>query len=267
MAVAAVPVANNSPSRNDGFSMELPPKNNNFRRMYAYLIQTRGVSQEVVSDFVHRRLIYEDSVHHNIVYCGMDPEGNIRYAGLRGTGDIYGKSFKMDVPGNNKNYGVNIVNKESDKLKVFESVIDCMSYIDMYKDNVSNKLILGMVEDNPLVQFLKDYSHIKSISFCLDNDEAAHIALYGRHDTEGNITKQGLVEKYKEQGYSVRVEVPERGKDFNEMLKSKLTDQQNEHHVLSEKENSLKASIPEENDERAEPAEAALMQQKRRHGR
>lgn len=267
MAVAAVPVANNSPSRNDGFSMELPPKNNNFRRMYAYLIQTRGVSQEVVSDFVHRRLIYEDSVHHNIVYCGMDPEGNIRYAGLRGTGDIYGKSFKMDVPGNNKNYGVNIVNKESDKLKVFESVIDCMSYIDMYKDNVSNKLILGMVEDNPLVQFLKDYSHIKSISFCLDNDEAAHIALYGRHDTEGNITKQGLVEKYKEQGYSVRVEVPERGKDFNEMLKSKLTDQQNEHHVLSEKENSLKASIPEENDERAEPAAAALMQQKRRHGR
>ena len=51
------------------------------------------------------------------------------------------------------------------------------------------------------------------------------------------------------------------------MLKSKLTDQQNEHHVLSEKENSLKASIPEENDERAEPAAAALMQQKRRHGR
>lgn len=53
---------------NDGFSMNLPPKNENYRRMYAYLIKTRGLSQEVVSDFVHRRLINEDSVHHNIVY-------------------------------------------------------------------------------------------------------------------------------------------------------------------------------------------------------
>ena len=67
------------------------------------------------------------SVHHNIVYCGYDPEGKIRYAGMRGTADLYGKKFKMDVPGNDKNYGVNIVRKESVDLKVFESVIDCMS--------------------------------------------------------------------------------------------------------------------------------------------
>lgn len=208
-------------SNNDGFSMVLPPKNDNYRRIYAYLIQTRGLSQEVVSDFVHRRLIYEDSVHHNIVYCGMDPEGNIRYAGLRGTGDIYGKVFKMDVPGNNKNYGVNIVNVQSDEVKVFESVIDCMSYIDIYKDHTSNKLVLGMVEDNPLVQFLQDYSHIRKISFCLDSDEAAETALYGRMDTDGEVKKKGLVNKYSEQGYSVNVEVPENGKDFNEMLLKK----------------------------------------------
>lgn len=125
-----------------GSAFVLPPKNDNFKRLYAYLIQTRGLSQEVISDFVHRKLIYEDAVHHNIVYCGMDPEGNVRYAGLRGTADIYGKKFKMDVPGNDKNYGVNIVNKKNDTLKVFESVIDCMSYIDMYKDKESNKLIL-----------------------------------------------------------------------------------------------------------------------------
>ena len=58
--------------------MVLPPKNNNYRRLFAYLIQTRGLSSEVVSDFVHRKLIYEDSVHHNIVYCGYDPEGKRR---------------------------------------------------------------------------------------------------------------------------------------------------------------------------------------------
>lgn len=197
-------------------AFSLPPKNDNFKRLYAYLIQTRGLSQEVVSDFVHRKLIYEDAVHHNIVYCGYDPEGKIRYAGLRGTADIYGKKFKMDVPGNDKNYGVNIVNPESSELKVFESVIDCMSYIDLYGDTVSNKLILGMVEDNPLAQFLKDYDHIKTITLCLDNDTAAHKAIYG--EAEKKQSKPGLKEKYEKQGYVVKVEVPPYGKDFNESL-------------------------------------------------
>ncbi len=217
--MAAVPPAKREPTgANDGFSMKLPPRNGNYRRLYAYLIHARGLSQEVVADFVHRRLIYEDAVHHNIVYCGRDPEGNIRYAGLRGTGDIYGKPFKMDVPGNNKNYGVNIVNGQSSELKVFESVIDCMSYIDMYGDHASNKLVLGMVEDNPLAQFLRDYSHIRRITFCLDNDEAADKALHGRTDAGGLVVKKGLLDKYKEQGYSVGVQLPENGKDFNEML-------------------------------------------------
>lgn len=214
----------------------LPKKNENQRRLFAYLIKTRGLSQEVVSDWVHRKLIYEDAVHHNIVYCGRDPEGKIRYAGLRGTADLYGKKFKMDVPGNDKNYGVNIVNHESGELKVFEAVIDCMSYIDLYGDNVSNKLVLGMVEDNPLQQFLKDYDHIKKIVFCLDNDAAGRKSIYG----DPSIGRIGLKEKYERLGYEVEVEVPAAGKDFNECLlitrnnnpfveKKKDTEEQSEH--------------------------------------
>ena len=206
-----------SNGRNEERTMELPPKNDNYKRLYAYLIKTRGLSAEVVTDFVHRKLIYEDAKYHNIVYCGYDPEGNIRYAGLRGTADMYGKKFQMDVAGNNKNYGVNIVNPNSKELKVFEAVIDCMSYIDIYGDTESNKLILGMVEDNPLEQFLKDYTHIEQITFCLDNDAAAKKALYGNPEKP---EKPGLIEKYKSRGYKVNVEVPEQGKDFNEWLKA-----------------------------------------------
>lgn len=216
VAQPVLPSADNEAER--AKEMVLPPKNENYRRLYAYLIKTRGLSQEVVTDFVHKKLIYEDAVHHNIVYCGYDPEGVARYAGLRGTADVYGKRFKMDVPGNDKNYGVNIVNKASGRLLVFEAVIDCMSYIDLYHDTTSNKLILGMVEDNPLVQFLKDYHHIDTICFCLDNDEAAHTALYGRKDERGNLTKVGLIKKYKDMGYMVDVFAPPIGKDFNETL-------------------------------------------------
>lgn len=199
-------------------NMVLPKKNDNFRRLYAYLIKSRGLSPEVVNEFVHRKLIYEDAAHHNIVYCGYDPEGNIRYAGLRGTADFNGRKFQCDVPGNDKNYGVNIVNKDSSELKVFEAVIDCMSYMDMTGDYTSNKLVLGMVEDNPLEQFLRDYSHVKSISFCLDNDYAGRKAVYGEDPQHPEREIQGLKEKYEERGFSVSVEVPPAGKDWNEAL-------------------------------------------------
>lgn len=198
--------------------LRLPPKNPDYKRTFAYLMKTRGISKETVEDFIHRKLIYESADHHNIVFLGKDPDGNIRYAGMRGTADIYGKKFKGDVPGNDKNYGVNIVYKDSGILLVFESVIDCMSYIDIYDDHFSNKLVLGMVEDNPLEQFLKDYPHIYNIKFCLDNDDAAHAALNGRSDTDGNIIKPGLIKKYEDMGYEVDVLVPPLGKDWNESL-------------------------------------------------
>lgn len=204
----------------------LPPRNKDQKRLFAYLIQTRGLSQEVVYDFVKRNLIYEDAVHHNIVYCGRDPDGVVKYAGMRGTADIYGKKFKCDVPGNDKNYGVNIVNKQSSELKVFESVIDCMSYIDMYHDNTSNKLILGMVEDNPLEQFLRDYDHIKSISFCLDNDEAGQRAIYGDEQARSEKRSKGMYRIYQEKGYEISVEIPPSGKDFNEALLNQKKDNQ-----------------------------------------
>lgn len=199
----------------------LPAANKDQRRLFAYLMKTRGLSQEIVHYFVHNKLIYEDAAHHNIVYCGRDPQGVVRYAGLRGTADYNGRTFKMDVPGNDKNYGVNIVNKESSELKVFEAVIDCMSYMDMFGDKTTNKLILGMVEDNPLVQFLKDYSHIETISFCLDNpdiDAAVKKALYGDMSKPKEQRKPGLIEKYEALGYEVKVETPPHGKDYNEYL-------------------------------------------------
>lgn len=200
----------------------LPEKNDNYRRLYAYLIKTRKLSPEIVNDFVHRGLIYESKEHHNLVFCGMDKQGTVRYAGMRGTSNLPGKAFKCDVPGNDKNYGVCIVNRSSSELKVFEGVIDCMSYIDMYQDHSSNMLILGMVADNPLQQFLKDYDHISSITFCLDNDAAGKKAMFGtdkRDPATGKISHEtGLIEKYEQLGYAVDYELPLQGKDFNESL-------------------------------------------------
>ena len=139
--------------------------------------------------------------------------------------DIDGKGFRGDVCGSDKTYGVCLPNRGSAVVKVFESCIDMMSYMDITNDYESNKLALGGLCDNPLLRFLGEYPGITKISFCLDNDEPAKKAVYG-YDCIMDGTKEhvpGLYEKYGSVGYRVTVEVVPRsaGKDFNEYLVSK----------------------------------------------
>lgn len=180
-------------------TMILPEKANSYRIAYAYLMKQRGLSYDVIDYFVNElKILYEDKQYHNLIFLGKDSEGNIQYAFKRGTGDAYGRIFKGDVEGNNKNYGINIVNIKSDTLVVFEAAIDMMSYIDITGDYESNKIALGMLDDGPLITFLKEHKYIKNIVFCLDNDIRAHEALHGKEDKEKkdcwkNIKRQDIM--------------------------------------------------------------------------
>lgn len=194
-----------------------------YRRAYAYLTKTRGLSQSVIDYFVKDlKILYEEREHHNLVFLGKDKDGVVRYATKRGTADIYGKKYRGDVAGNDKNFGINIVKPESDELKVFEANIDLMSYIDTTGDYKSNKLVLGMTADNPLIQFLKDHQHIRRIGFCLDNDTAGMQAMFGvTLDKQGEREREGLLKKYSDMGYETYADIvpSESGcKDWNEYL-------------------------------------------------
>lgn len=114
--------------------------------------------------------MYESGTYHNLVFVGKDTEGIPRFASQRGTLDKYGKPFKGDVTGNDKTYGVNLVDQNSDTLYVYEAAIDAMSDMELREDYQNNILVLGMLSDGPLEKFLKDYPHIRKIQFCLDND-------------------------------------------------------------------------------------------------
>lgn len=184
----------------------LPEKSNNYKRLYAYLIQSRYLSKEVVDYFVKNKLVYEEGKYHNIVFLGKDKNEEVKFASMRGTMDKYGKVFKGDVPGNDKTYGVNTRNENSEILNIFEAAIDMMSYMDMNKNYKENNLALGMLSDNPLEKFLEENPNIKTLNFCLDNDKRGIKA-----------TNEYLV-KYKEKGYEVLLSVPEYGKDWNETL-------------------------------------------------
>lgn len=190
------------------FELPAPARSNAY--LYSYLMNERGISREVVDQFVDKGLTYESKLYHNIIFKGVDANGVCRFASMRGVFDNRGEPFKCDVAGNDKNYGFNVVNKESQEVLVFEGAIDLMSYVEIHRDCDANLLALGMLADAPLETFLKENPQISSIKFCLDND------VHGRRATKE------LLQKYYELGYEVEdCPPPKTHKDYNEWLKDR----------------------------------------------
>ncbi len=65
-------------------SFELPPKNDNMCRVFAYLTITRGVDKDVLQAFANQNMIYESADYHNTVFIGYDRNGVPRHAHKRG---------------------------------------------------------------------------------------------------------------------------------------------------------------------------------------
>lgn len=194
----------------------LPPASPNMRRLYAYLLQHRGIHREVLDIFVHERLIYESAepskdgskVHHNAVFVGKDEHGVARHAHKRGL-YTFGVGFKRNVTGCDPRYSFHRCGR-SDRLYVFEAPIDLLSFLSIYPQNwqehsyvslcgISQHAMMWMLEQNPA---------LRQVALCLDNDAA------------GIKAAVRLTEALREKGYEqVGTLMPEH-KDWNEELTS-----------------------------------------------
>ncbi len=193
----------------------LPPKNPDNKRLYAYLCTSRGINSDVVTYFLHKKLIYEDKDNHNIVFVGKDKKNIIRYAGLKGT--LTNKPFKGELSGSNKNYCFRHIGT-SDTLYVFEAFIDLFSYITLFHLNCDwhsfNYIALGGLYVDILKKFLSDYPHIKNVVICTDNDY---------NSSDGKNHGQEFAVKMVNQlakSYKVMIFTPKL-KDWNEVLMNK----------------------------------------------
>ena len=188
----------------------LPPRHTDARRVYAYL-KKRGVSPQIIRSFISAGLLYEDSEHHNCVFVGKNSAGQAKYAGLRGTYDREGKSFRGDVTGSDKRVGFTLpYDRSSDQVFVFEAPIDLMSYLTLHR-NTPNALALCGLYDGALQAYLADHPQIKRIELCLDADGP------------GREAARQFQDKYTAMGYAVIVEEPHSGKDWNEYLQKRKT--------------------------------------------
>ena len=186
----------------------LPPRNADDRRVFAYL-RKRGIAPQVIRQFLNSGLLYEDAEHHNCVFVGKNSAGQVKYAGLRGTYDREGKGFRGDVTGSDKNTGFSIPHDpRSKQVRVFEAPIDLMSYLTLHRD-APNALALCGLYEGALKTYLEEHPQIRSIVLCLDAD------------APGREAAQRLKEKYTDRGYTVMIEEPASGKDWNEYLQKR----------------------------------------------
>lgn len=152
---------------------KLPLRCNSNERIIKYLTEERKLPKDLVEEFIADGLIYEDAMHHNVVFVGKDINGIPRYAHCRGTSD----KFRMDVVGSDKFFGFCYRGK-GNELFVFEAPIDLLSHIALYPAGwrEHSYLSLGGVSPKALERFLSERKNIESIYIATDNDEAGNNA-------------------------------------------------------------------------------------------
>lgn len=192
-------------------SFALPPKNDNMRRVYAYLLNRRGIDREVLYAFAHQKMIYESADYHNAVFVGYDENGIARHAHKRGTGSE--SIYKGNAESCDPRYSFHWTGTDN-TLYLFEAPIDMLSFISLHKENWRNHSYAAAcgVSDQVLFQMMKANPNIDTVYLCLDNDEA------------GQKASKRISDKLFIQGIKYEILIPNH-KDWNEDI---LLDEQEE---------------------------------------
>lgn len=243
-------------------SFELPPKADNYKRLFAYLCGSRCLDKEIVQELVKAGSVYESArsftrdgetkILHNAVFVGFDKDGNARSGFQRGLSTVVERPFKRDVVGSEKDYAFCIAGSGAvDTVAVFEASIDAVSHATIQKLSGQDwrscdRIALGGIAFKPLEHYLSEHPNIKNIVICVDADEAGRKA--------AQSLKEALVSAgyTAENGYHCIRQLPTGHKDFNEYLQtysSALKDNSQTNTEEKEQGNEADGFFPETNNE------------------
>ena len=198
----------------------LPLKSINSERAKRYLVK-RGIDLEIINECINSGLIYESEPNHNVVFLGTDEEKKYKYAFFRGTNDT---RFMGESKGSDKAYTFRLLsNNESERVHLFESAIDLLSYATLLKmKNIDwkneNMISLGGINKPSEEQEVNDKIPIAIIKFLENNSNIKQIYLHFDNDEIGEKASKALMEKLSNK-YEVIDNRPPVGKDCNDYLK------------------------------------------------
>ncbi len=156
---------------------QLPEKHTDHHRAFAYLTITRKIDTKLVQELLHKRLIYEDSPHHNAVFVRYDETGSP--AGFFARSTISGSSYMYEPKNSDKRWTFLLPGEDTRGLYVAESAIDACSIETLRRRqglqaNLYPILSLG---GNSIVAFqwyLQRYA-VDTVICCTDNDRGGEI--------------------------------------------------------------------------------------------
>lgn len=195
----------------------LPPASQTMRRVYAYLLQQRLISRDVLNAFAQRGLIYESrerskdktKEYHNAVFVGLDEHGVARHAHKRG---LYtqGKNYRGNVEGCDPRYSFHWIGT-SDRLYVFEAPIDLLAFLTFYPEDWQQHSYVALcgTAEHAMLWMLEQNQDLRKIILCLDHD-AAGIEATGR-----------LTDILRGHGYTQIAPLQSEYKDWDEDLKAR----------------------------------------------
>lgn len=151
----------------------LPPKGANNSAVMNYLVNVRGIDNDIVTEYINRKTIYQDRCN-NAVFVGYNADGKADFACLRGT--YSEKRFVKDIEGCNYDNCI-FINNKSKALVVTESIIDALSYMSILKarginhNDYNYNALSGTGKIAAVLNNLKTHSNINAVIIAFDNDK------------------------------------------------------------------------------------------------
>ena len=248
-----VPFAKKQNIEKEKKPFELPPKAENFKRLFAYLCGSRGLDKEIVQELVKAGMLYEGvneyknpqtreiSYLHNAVFVGIDDSGNAVSGFERGISTY--SSYKGEIEGSNKTYPFVMKGHEDvSTLAIFEASIDAISHATIAKMDGQDYLNMdristgGNAPEEVYINYLRKHMSIKNILICTDNDAAG--AKFTEKIKEA-LQQNGFT---LEHGYHCERQIPTGHKDFNEYLQTYKAALKEQSEPSGEKESAKESS-------------------------
>lgn len=156
----------------------MPEKADNCKKVYAYLINQRQLSPQIISDFIKQGVLYQGFTQlpggkrENAIFLHLNDEGKPCGADVQGLYSLV--KFKGVIPHDDTDKGF-VYNKgdpkKIDTVYLFEAPIDLMSFVELHPEIENAKFVaMGGLKPSIAANYIND-TNLNVVS-CVDNDNA-----------------------------------------------------------------------------------------------
>lgn len=156
----------------------MPERADNCKKVYAYLINQRQLSPQIISDFIKKGVLYQGFTQlpggkrENAIFLHLNDDGKPCGADVQGLYSLV--KFKGIIPHDDTDKGFVYTKgdpKKADTVYLFEAPIDLMSFVELHPEIENAKFVaMGGLKPSIAANYINDTS--LNVVSCVDNDTA-----------------------------------------------------------------------------------------------